>query len=127
MNSLMEYFLMTKLNFFGFQTWMRVNIIPMNKWISSGGLWDKLNKQTSKKTDGKIHMHNTSSNMYWNIEIFHREYNMSYYEWAKQMNFILAVTYGSPRRYWNSSKTFMKKSEKIEINVYDHFRTSWIV
>ena len=36
---------------------------------------------------------------------------------------ILAFMYGSPRRHSNSSKT-SKKSEKIEINFDDHFRTS---
>ena len=40
------------------------------------------------------------------------------------MKLLLAVIYGSPRRHSNSSKIF-KKIGKIEINFYDHFRTSW--
>ena len=46
------------------------------------------------------------------------------YEWAKQTKFLLAVINGSPRRHWNSLNP-LKKIEKIEINLYDHFRTSW--
>ena len=32
-----------------------------------------------------------------------------------------------PRRHSNSSKTFKKNRKKIEINLHDHFRTSWII
>ena len=41
-------------------------------------------------------------------------------------NPISTVTYGSPRRHSNSSKTFKKIGKNI-INLYDHFRTSWII
>ena len=49
------------------------------------------------------------------------------YEWAKWTRFILAVVYGSSRRRSNSSIKPLKKSEKIEINLYAHFRTSPII
>ena len=46
-----------------------------------------------------------------------------YYEWAKRTKFLLTVIYGATRRHSNSSKTFLKNIEKIEIKLYDHFRT----
>ena len=51
----------------------------------------------------------------------------NYYEWAKRTKILLAVIYGSPGRHSNSSKFILKKSEKMEIHLCDHLRTSWII
>ena len=48
------------------------------------------------------------------------------YEWAKRTKFLLAVIYGSPCHIKSALKP-LKKSEKCEIKMYDHFSTSWIV
>ena len=45
-----------------------------------------------------------------------------YNECAKLPKFVLAVIYELPRRYLNSCKP-LKKSRKIEINIYDYYRT----
>ena len=44
------------------------------------------------------------------------------HEWVKWTKSLLAVIYGSPRRHSNSFKNLQEKFEKIEINLYDHFR-----
>ena len=36
------------------------------------------------------------------------------YEWAKRTKFLLAIIYGSPRRYANSSKTFLKNRKEFK-------------
>ena len=101
-------------------------IYNFRSWLTSNVVNELLRNRRNKLLFQKEYL--SKQFLIWLIFLMAwcRHIGVYYNEWTKRTKFLLAVIYRSPRRHSSSSKT-LTKIGKTEINLYDHFRTSWIL